>query len=404
MRLLFVADGRSPIAQSWIRYFVQAGHEAHLVSTFPAEPDPALASLSVVRVAFSGAAGDVPRPGGAPGGARGMTVRAFVRHWLGPLTLPAAGRRLRKRILDLRPDLVHALRIPYEGMLAAAAAPAAPLLVSVWGNDFTWHAPASPAMRMWTRRVLGGAAALHVDCRRDARLAREWGFPSGRPVLLLPTNGGIRPQVFHPSEAGRVEARVEALETIPPQAPVIINPRGFRSYIRSDTFFRSLPFLLAEQPEAHILCPAMAGEPEAERWLDRLGLRRSTHLLPRMAPEQMAALYQRAAVTVSLSEHDGTPNTLLEAMACGCFPVAGDLESIREWIESGSTGYLVDVNRPEDVAQAVLRALRAPELRRQAALLNARRVAEQASYDRRMPEVEARYRQLAGAHAEIGSS
>lgn len=333
-----------------------------------------------------------------------MTVRAFVRHWLGPLTLPAAGRRLRKRILDLRPDLVHALRIPYEGMLAAAAAPAAPLLVSVWGNDFTWHAPASPAMRTWTRRVLGGAAALHVDCRRDARLAREWGYPAGRPVLLLPTNGGIRPQVFHPIEAGRVEARVEALETIPPQAPVIINPRGFRSYIRSDTFFRSLPFLLAEQPEAHILCPAMAGEPEAERWLDRLGLRRSTHLLPRMAPEQMAALYQRAAVTVSLSEHDGTPNTLLEAMACGCFPVAGDLESIREWIESGSTGYLVDVNRPEDVAQAVLRALRAPELRRQAALLNARRVAEQASYDRRMPEVEARYRQLAGAHAEIGSS
>jgi glycosyltransferase involved in cell wall biosynthesis len=123
-----------------------------------------------------------------------------------------------------------------------------------------------------------------------------------------------------------------------------------------------------------------------------------------MAPEQMAALYQRAAVTVSLSEHDGTPNTLLEAMACGCFPVAGDLESIREWIESGSTGFLVDVNRPEDVAQAVLRALRAPELRRQAAVLNSRRVTELASYDQRMPEVEARYRQLAWAHAGIGST
>ena len=33
--------------------------------------------------------------------------------------------------------------------------------------------------------------------------------------------------------------------------------------------------------------------------------------------------------------HDGTPNTLLEGMACGCLPVAGDLDSIREWLKPG---------------------------------------------------------------------
>jgi len=257
---------------------------------------------------------------------------------------------------------------------------------------------------VWTRRVLGGVAALHVDCRRDARLARDWGFPAGRPVLLLPTNGGIRPKIFHLKESGRAEAMVQGLGAIPPQSPVILNPRGFRSYVRSDTFFRCLPFLLAAQPDAHILCPAMAGVPEAEAWLDRLDLRQSTHLLPRMSPEQMAVLYRRAEVTVSLSEHDGTPNTLLEAMACGCFPVAGDLESIREWIEPDRTGFLVDVNRPEQVAQAVLRALGSPELRREASALNSRSVMELASYDRRMPEVEARYRQLAGARVGIGST
>jgi glycosyltransferase involved in cell wall biosynthesis len=404
VRLLFVADGRSPIAQSWIGYFAQAGHEVHLVSTFPVESELALASLSVIPVAFSGAGGSASRPGAAPGGARGIGARAFLRHWLGPLTLPAAGRRLHARIETIRPDIVHALRIPYEGMLAAAAAPSAPFVASVWGNDFTLHAPASPAMRSWTRRVLGKAAALHVDCRRDMRLAREWGFPAGRPVLLLPTNGGVRSQIFHPVDEGGSEATVPGLGAIPPEAPVLINPRGFRSYIRSDTFFRSLPFILAECPEAHILCPAMEGEPEAERWLDVLSLRASTHLLPRLSPEQMAALYQRAAVTVSLSEHDGTPNTLLEAMACGCFPVAGDLESIREWIEPERTGFLVDVNRPDDVAHAVVRALRHPDLRREAAQHNTRHVVEQASYARRMPEVEARYRQLAGAHAGLRSS
>ena len=54
IRLLFVVDGRSPIALNWISYFVERGHEVHMVSTFICEPDLNLASLNVVPVAFSG--------------------------------------------------------------------------------------------------------------------------------------------------------------------------------------------------------------------------------------------------------------------------------------------------------------------------------------------------------------
>jgi hypothetical protein len=51
-------------------------------------------------------------------------------------------RRLGERI---RPDLVHALRLPLEGMLAAEAGLAAPLPISLWGNDLTLHAPPRPS-------------------------------------------------------------------------------------------------------------------------------------------------------------------------------------------------------------------------------------------------------------------
>jgi glycosyltransferase involved in cell wall biosynthesis len=73
---------------------------------------------------------------------------------------------------------------------------------------------------------------------------------------------------------------------------------------------------------------------------------------------------------VSISEHDGTPNTLLEAMACGCFPVAGDLESIREWIVDGENGILVDPGNPQALAAAVNQALSDGELRERAAAQN----------------------------------
>jgi hypothetical protein len=41
---------------------------------------------------------------------------------------------------ELRPDLVHAMRLPYEGFMAAAAVHSRPLLLSIWGNDFTLFA------------------------------------------------------------------------------------------------------------------------------------------------------------------------------------------------------------------------------------------------------------------------
>ena len=53
MRLLFVADGRSPIARNWIEYWTERGDEVTLVSSFACAPLPHLAGLEVVPVAFS---------------------------------------------------------------------------------------------------------------------------------------------------------------------------------------------------------------------------------------------------------------------------------------------------------------------------------------------------------------
>ena len=56
MRLLFVADGRSPTAQNWIRHFAhraEPGDEVYLASTFACSVDFPLNGLEIVPVAFS---------------------------------------------------------------------------------------------------------------------------------------------------------------------------------------------------------------------------------------------------------------------------------------------------------------------------------------------------------------
>ncbi|MBV6449955.1 MAG: D-inositol-3-phosphate glycosyltransferase [Anaerolineales bacterium] len=388
MKILFVVDARSPIALNWIRHFVERGDNVFIASTFPASLDLPIKRMETIPVAFSGLKKATQRPGAAS--ARTLSLRTVIRQWLGPMTIPRAARQLRDFIDEIQPDIIHAMRIPYEGMITASAlsgdkAPfvsaalrSGRFIISTWGNDFTLHAPSSPLMRHYTRKALQTADALHSDCHRDIRLAIEWGFDSSKPTLVAPGNGGIRTDIFYPPAK-------------PVEEPIILNPRGFRPYVRNDMFFKSIPLVLAKHPNAKFICTGMAGEKEAIQRIRELGLGDSVELLGLIPSNQIADVYRRAQILVSPSIHDGTPNTLLEGMACGCFPVAGDLESIREWITPNGNGLLFDANDPQSIASALIEAIENKSLRERSAGMNQEIILERAEYERNMRRVNEFY-------------
>ena len=381
MRILFVADGRSPTALNWMEYFTKGKHEVHLASTFACQPNLKSASLHIVPVAFSATAGDTTRAGRGLRNLVPTGLRTQMRSWVGPLTLGTAARRLEELIDEIKPDLVHAMRIPYEGMLAAATRTEVPLLVSVWGNDFTLHARANPLMAAATRKTMRHADALHTDTQCDQRLAGEWGFDNSKPAILLPGNGGVHTEIFYPAKTASTELRV-------------INPRGIRAYVRNDVFFQAIPKVLHQLPGVHFDCPGMQGEPEATRWVQKLGIERQVQLLPHLSAPELAETYRAAQVLVSPSTHDGTPNSLLEGMACGVFPICGDLESIREWIRDGENGLLVDPTDSDALAEVIVTALGDKDLRQRAAGINKQLIAERANYSKNIKRVDAFYSEI----------
>jgi glycosyltransferase involved in cell wall biosynthesis len=403
-KILFVADARSPIAQNWIRHFVQRGDEVYLAATFQGDIGFPLAGFEFTPVAFS-AIKQNQRPN-KRGFSLAVGLRTRIRQWIGPLTLSRSAQKLRAYINQVQPDIIHALRIPYEGMLAASAgfdtctAPSAvrckctprkergatqpaAFITSVWGNDFTLHAPSTPLMGYHTRKTMQAITALHADCERDIRLAAKWGFDSAKPTLVTPGNGGIHTDVFYPP--------VESV-----REPVIINPRGFRAYIRNDMFFKAIPLVLQKYPQAKFIFSSMQGEAQAIQWIKELNIEHAVTLNPPVAHTQMAEIFRAAQIVASPSIHDGTPNTLLEGMACGCFPIAGDLESIREWITHGENGLLFDANDPQSIAEAILMALKNEDLRHVAAGLNTKVISERAEYEGNMERVEEFYKTVIG--------
>ena len=71
--------------------------------------------------------------------------------------------------------------------------------------------------------------------------------------------------------------------------------------------------------------------------------------------------------TDARGDRDGIPVVLMEAMACGVPVISGDLPAIRELIEHGESGMLVDGENPTDVANAVQELERDDELRKKVA-------------------------------------
>ena len=177
--------------------------------------------------------------------------------------------------------------------------------------------------------------------------------------------------------------------------PLIINPRGFRpGSVHQDVFFQSIPFVLEEVPEAHFVCAGMRGQPQAEKWLRHYGINSNVSLLPFIPQGELWALYFNAEIYISLSSHDGTPNSFLEAIACGCFPVTGNISSLREWIDHGRNGWLVEPRDARAAADAVISILRDKNLREHAAVINQGIVADRANIQKVRKVIRNFYKQF----------
>lgn len=374
--LLFIADGRSPTALRWISASKKIGFRVTLISTYPVTEDNEAEQTFILPVAFASVGRDKTRTGSTTKSQQtsftGQLIKRFrpfalrLRYQLAPGTLPKYGKILQRIISEIRPDLVHALRIPYEGMLASYIPHQIPLLVSVWGNDFTLHAQAGKKMLELTRQVMLRADGLLADTERDVQLAHQFGFSREKNTLVVPGGGGINFMEIENAQKSNL-FRVDN----PYDQPVIVNPRGIRSYAQTDIFFQAVPIVLQTYPQAQIFCADMQGKIEAQTWVNQLHLEKSVQLLPSITQMELWSLFSQSHISVSLTTHDGTPNTLLEAMTCGCFPIAGDIESLREWITPGWNGFLVETGKPATLAAAIINAMQNPQLRTNAAERNA---------------------------------
>ena len=126
---------------------------------------------------------------------------------------------------------------------------------------------------------------------------------------------------------------------------------------KSQAFLETLVCVRQKQNVLGVLCGEGPQRSELEVLRHKLGLDAAVHFTGHLPTASVWALMKKASVFVSLSAFEGCPNTVMEAMACGCPIVLSDIPAHRE-IVNERCALFVDPSNIQQTADTILQSLR----------------------------------------------
>lgn len=120
-------------------------------------------------------------------------------------------------------------------------------------------------------------------------------------------------------------------------------------------FVQVLPRILQENQRGLIVGDGESKE-AVERFLKDQGLSEKVHIPGWVEKESLPGIFNEIHMLIAPSHKEGLPNTILEAMACGCVVIATPVGGVPDVLDDGRTGFLIEGNSPEGIVGAVRRA------------------------------------------------
>ncbi len=276
------------------------------------------------------------------------------------------------------------------GTIASRFVPNVRLVWNVRCSDIVMH-PGQKRLRsiVWLlARLSRKPDAVIANSESGLRFHAEIGFHPRRWEKIV---NGVDLARFRPSGDARTKTRAGL--NVDPQSPLIGLIAHFRLMKDHETFLRAAALFASRRPQARfLLCgyDCTADNAVLARLIGEAGLRNRISLLG--FREDIETIYPALDVlTLSSKLGEGSPNALIEAMACGVPCVATDVGDSREII--GDAGLVVPPRNPEALAQAWEDVL--AENRENWTLRARARVAGSYSLDRICRSYEALYEEMA---------
>jgi glycosyltransferase involved in cell wall biosynthesis len=312
-----------------------------------------------------------------------------IAPWSDLVTLVKLYRLMRRE----RPHVVHThtAKAGFVGRIAARLAGVPVVLHTFHGHVFhSYFSPAKTQLFLLIERF--GARLSTRIITISPRLREEivqFGVTGREQIEVIPL--GFELEVF--AAQARASSGFRRSLGLPPDAKLV-------GAVGRLVPIKNIPLLLeaaalARQEDPDIRVVLVGDGPlreELEARAEALGLGQAVTFAGWR--RDLASVYADLDAVVISSHNEGTPASLIEAMASGRPVIATRVGGVPDLIVDGETGHLVPPGDVEALAAALLELFREPELTARMAELAQRQVLERHQARRLVADVDRLYRQL----------
>jgi len=197
-------------------------------------------------------------------------------------------------------------------------------------------------------------------------------FPLELQSKITVRHDGIDTNYFKPKPGAKLVLPHLNLDLSAVSEIITYVARGMEPYRGFPQFMEAVALIQQRRPNCHIVVvgkdrvaygkPLPEGQSYKQLMLEKLSLDLSRlHFTDLLPYDKYLQVIQASSVHIYLTRPFVVSWSMLETMATGCLLVASDTPPVREFIEDGVNGLLVDFFSPEQIAQRVEEALDNPE-------------------------------------------
>jgi glycosyltransferase involved in cell wall biosynthesis len=352
MRVVYLADAPYIHTKRWIDHSIAQGIECEVITFRPAEIEGA--NVHYID------------------GAEGLGKARYLLH----------GRRIKRLVESLEPDMVHALHLTSYGFLAALTA-VHPLVISVWGTDVLEAPNLTPFHRWLTRYALAHADVITATGLHLATATTPF-TPREKPVTVVPY--GVDLARFKPKKR-----RVRKKTVIGAVSRLSVE-KGVAYLVEA--------FALLRQRHGDLVTLQIAGNGPEEDTLrtlaKRLGVEESVEFRGWVDHSELPEFLQGLDIFALPSTYEGFGVAAVEASAMALPVVATNVYGIPDVVIDGETGLLVPSKDAEALATALGRLVENTGMRLALGEAGREYVASQYDWQQNIGQMDTIYEQVAG--------
>ncbi len=275
-------------------------------------------------------------------------------------------KRLASVLKKFTPDLVHTLETQNSGYLLLDS-------FNFQKKDFFWwHTNWGSDILIFSKleihlskisSLLSNVDFYSCECERDSFLARKLGY-TNEILPVYPNAGGFSINFLNELKVKTdIPSKRKSIMLKGYQGWAGRGLVGLRALERCADFLKNYKILVFSNTSAEDIIIA------TKLFSVNNGI--EVVLIPEnTSHEEILEFHGQSRIYIGLSIGDGISTSLLESMAMGSFPIQSCTACANEWIENGSSGFIVPPEDPDVIELAIRKALLDDNLVDSAAVTN----------------------------------